>query len=63
MSMYSFLVHCQDLCSEDILRRLAGISEVAVNVLSHLPTIIKQVSCISQGVYLITSWLRQYVAA
>ena len=44
MSMYSFLAHCQDLCSEDILRRLAGISEVAVNVLSHLPTIIKQVS-------------------
>ncbi|XP_063687997.1 HEAT repeat-containing protein 5B-like [Bolinopsis microptera] len=42
MSMFSFLVHCQDLCSEDILRRLAGISEVAVNVLSHLPTIIKQ---------------------
>ena len=43
MSMYSFLAHCQDLCSEDILRRLAGISEAAVNVLSHLPTIIKQV--------------------
>lgn len=48
MSMCSFLVHCQDLCSEDILRRLAGISEVAVNVLSHLPTIIKQVAIIKQ---------------
>ena len=44
MSMSSFLEHCKELCTEDILRRLAGIGEVAVNCMTHLPNIIKQVN-------------------
>lgn len=41
-AMYSFLLHCRELVTEDVIRRLLAPLECALLMFSHIPGVIKQ---------------------
>ncbi|XP_076463435.1 HEAT repeat-containing protein 5B-like isoform X2 [Babylonia areolata] len=40
-AMYSFLLHCRDLVTEDVIRRMLAPLECALLMMGHLPNVIK----------------------
>ncbi|XP_070179925.1 HEAT repeat-containing protein 5B-like isoform X2 [Littorina saxatilis] len=40
-AMYSFLLHCRDLVTEDVIRRMLAPLECALLMMAHLPNVIK----------------------